>query len=219
MGDPCLGGDRREENGIRWFYSGYTRLLLCLSLSAGHTSNPNIVGNHVGDNMRSTECRWSTLNSIQNGKLVSERVNQHVWKRMPVIQKKYKLVQLFLPGAAPLDGLVVSSSSTDLWNVDEKCWQPFLQVRRSLTSCYVSHHKMILVKAFFHMPHSKTFRLKNALEFGQRWGVQSSRVRYKHLLKCFAKFLLWGRTVWAGEASLVSLGRADSNVWLIQSFH
>lgn len=75
------------------------------------------------------------------------------------------------------------------------------------------------MKAFFHIPHSKIFGIKNALKIDQRWWVQYRRLRYKHLLKCFAKFLLWGTIMWAEEASLGFLGGADSSVWIIQHFH
>lgn len=103
----------------------------------------------------------------------------------------------------------------------QKCWQPFLLGREReksyLLLCESWYNNP--VKAFFHIPHYKTFGLKNSLEIDQRWWVQSRSLGYKHLLKRFAKFLLWGMIMWAGGASLGSLGGADSNVWTIQHFH
>lgn len=94
---------------------------------------------------------------------------------------------------------------------------------KNSTSWCLGHDKMILEKAFFHTLHSNTFRFRNALEFGQRCCVQSSRLGYKHLLKCFAELLLCCevRSMWATlwEATLLSLGGADSKVWIIQHFH
>lgn len=75
------------------------------------------------------------------------------------------------------------------------------------------HGKMIPVKASFHRLHFKMLRFRNALEFGQRCRVWSNRLECKHLLECFATLLLCCEVMilWAGEATLLSLGGADSD--------
>ena len=217
MRDRGLGGDQREENSISCFDSGYTHLLLCLSRSACHVGNPHLVGNHVGDNMRSERAWMVSIKHYTERKACEWKSKLTSLKMDACYTEKIQVGTTFPSMCSPPRFILLNGSV--------KCGWEMLTIlspsegQKSLTSCFASHDKMIMVKAFFCMPHPKTFRLNNALEFVQRWWVQSSRLGYKHLQKCFAEFLLWARIAWAGEVSLVSSGGADSNVWIIQHFH
>lgn len=177
------GGDQREEDGISWFYSGCAHLLLCLLLSACHVGNPHLVGNHVGSNVRSEKAWMVSVKHYTERKACEWKSKLTSLKTDACYTEKIQVSATFPSMCSPPCFILLDGSVKCGWEMLTTLSPS--EREKSLTSCYVSHDKMILVRAFFHMPHSETFRLKNALEFGQRWRVQFSRLGYKHLLKCF----------------------------------
>lgn len=168
-------GSRGRLEGREWYelflFWVHTLTLASLPFSACHIGNSHL-GNHAGDYMRSERAWMVSVKHYTEQKACEWQSKLTSLKRDACYTEKKIQVSTTFPSMCSPPHFVM-----DLWNVDEKCWQHFLQVREKK----VLPPGMWVTTKWSWWRHSstclilKTFRLKNALEF-VRSSVQQTRI-------------------------------------------
>lgn len=200
-------GSRGKPEGGEWYelFLFWIHTLASVLFSACHIGNSH-PGNHAGDYMRTERAWMVSVKHYTEWKACEWKSKLTSLKRDACYtEKKSKSVQPFLPCAAHL----ISWRICEMWmrNADS-IFSKWGRKKSYLLVCESRQND----PGEDILPHASFWKHLGAKMHLSLVRVQSSRLGYKRLLKCFAKLLLWGRTVWAGEASLMSLGGADSNV-------